>query len=226
MNIQLSQTKNKGNFFHQNQREILIGFCAFLAALVSLIFPNNLFGESFWSSFFLFFIFPFLAIIFILKEPLANFGLSWGKPRSGTIWGASAAAVFILISLFLVTKPELMNQFSLARGIAGSFWYFLFFELFIALPLHFFWEFFFRGFIQFGLEKKLGAYSLFLQAILQSVLTLKGSWLLSSLILSSSLAAGLITRQSRSIFYSFIFSWIISVILDIILIRIIHQAII
>lgn len=226
MNIQLSQTKNKGNFFLHNQREILIGFCALLAMLVSLIFPSNLFGESFWSSFFLFLLFPFLAIIFILKEPLENFGVSWGKPRVGILWGSIAAAIFILIGFFLVTKPELMDQLSLARGIAGSFWYFLFFELAIALPLHFFWEFFFRGFIQFGLEKKLGAYSLFLQAMLQSVLTLRGSWLLSSLILSSSLAAGLIARQSRSIFYSFIFSWIISVSLDIILIRIIHQAII
>jgi membrane protease YdiL (CAAX protease family) len=105
----------------------------------------------------------------------------------------------------------------------GSFAAFLAFEFFISLPLHFFWEFFFRGFLQFGLEKKLGFFSLILATILQILLFGRSGWLAASLVLFSSLAAGFIARQSRSILYSALFLWIISMSLDIMIIRIVHQ---
>jgi membrane protease YdiL (CAAX protease family) len=223
MPIDLSPAKMKGDFFRQNQREILIGFCALLAVLVSWIFPNKLFGESFWSSFFLFLIFPGLIILFLLKEPLKNFGLSWGNSRSGLIFSALLVIIFVLINYLIVSRAGLRGQLPVNQSIVGNYWYFLVFELLIALPLHFFWEFFFRGFLQFGLEKKLGIYSILPQAFLQTVLALKGPWLFSSLIFSSSLAAGLVARKSRSVIYSFLSLWIISVSLDIMIIRAIHQ---
>ncbi|TSA45445.1 hypothetical protein D4R51_01820 [bacterium] len=223
MPINLSPTKTNGNFFRQNQREILIGFCAILAILVSLIFPGKLFGESFWSSFFLFLVFPGLIILFLLKEPLKSFGLSRGNFRNGLIFSALLLIIFVLINYLIVSKPGLRGQLPVAPGIVENYWYFLFFELLIALPLHFFWEFFFRGFLQFGLEKKMGIYSIFPPALLQAALVLKGPWFFSALIFSSSLAAGLVARKSRSIIYSFITLWIISVSLDIMIIRAIHQ---
>lgn len=223
MPINLSQPKAKGNFFRQNQREILIGFCASLAVFVSWLFPNKLFGESFWSSFFLFLVFPGLIVLFLLKEPLKNFGLSPGSLQRGLIFSVFLTVIFVLINYFLVSKPGLLAQLPVAPGIAENYWYFLFFELALALPLHFFWEFFFRGFLLFGLEKKMGAYSIFPQALLQAALALKGPWLFSALIFSSSLAAGLVARKSRSIIYSFVSLWIISASLDIMIIRAIHQ---
>lgn len=223
MPINLSPSKTKGDFFRQNQREILISFCALLAVLVSWLFPNKLFGETFWSSFFLFLVFPGLIIFFLLKESLKNFGLSWGNFRNGLLYSGALIIIFVLINYLIISNPGLRGQLPVAPGIAGNYWYFLFFELVLVLPLHFFWEFFFRGFLQFGFEKKLGAYSIFPQALLQTVLGLRGSWLVASLIFSSSLSAGFIARQSRSIFYFFVFSWIISVSLDIMIIRAIHQ---
>jgi uncharacterized protein len=223
MSITLSQSKTKGNFFRQNQREILIGFCALLAVFVSWLFPNKLFGESFWSSFFLFLIFPGLIMLFLLKEPLKNFGLSWGNSKNGLIFSALLVVIFVLINYLIVSNPGLRGQLPVAPGIVENYWYFLFFELLIALPLHFFWEFFFRGFLQFGLEKKMGIYSIFLPALLQTVLALKSPWFFSALIFSSSLAAGFVVRKSRSVIYSFVSLWIISVSLDIMIIRAIHQ---
>jgi uncharacterized protein len=223
MPINLSQKKENGNFFHRNQREILIGFCAFLAVFISFIFPSKLFGESFWSSFFLFLVFPGLIIIFLLKEPLKNFGLSWGNSRNGLIFSIFFTIIFILINYLVVSKPTLLSHLPIDRNIVGSYWYFLVFELLLVLPLHFFWEFFFRGFIQFGLEKKIGIYSVFPQALLQTALSLKGPWLFSSMIFFSSLGAGLVARKSRSIMYSFVSLWIISISLDIMIIKAIRQ---
>jgi membrane protease YdiL (CAAX protease family) len=225
MAITLSRKRTMNNFFRDYQREILIGFCILLVLFVSLIFPKKSSGESFWLAFFLFFLFPFLAIRFLLKEPLANFGFSQGDMKKGVIFSAIFIVAFIFLNYLIVLKPEFRNQLTITPGIAHNFWNFLLFQFLVALPLHFFGETFFRGFLQLGLEKKLGKYSLILQALLQSILFIKGSWIIILLIFLSALAAGVIARQSRSILYSFVSMWIISVSLDIILIRFINQAI-
>jgi uncharacterized protein len=225
MAINLSHKRTPNNFFRDYQREILIGFCTLLVLFVSLIFPKKSSGESFWLSFFLFFLFPLLAIRFLLKEPLANFGFSRGDMKKGFIFSAIFIAVFIFLNYLVVSRPELRNQLLITPGIARNFWNFLIFQFLVALPLHFFGETFFRGFLQLGTESKLGKYSLILQALLQSIFFIKGSWVIIILIFLSALAAGVIARQSRSIFYSLVSMWIISVSLDIILIRFANQSI-
>jgi membrane protease YdiL (CAAX protease family) len=225
MAINLSRKRTLNNFFRDHQREILIGFCALLVLFVSLIFPKKSSGESFWLSFFLFFLFPLLTVRFLLKEPLANFGFSRGDMKKGIIFSAIFVFFFIILNYIIVSKPEFRNQLLITPGIAHNFWNFLIFQFLVALPLHFFGETFFRGFLQLGTEKKLGKYSLILQALLQSLLFAKGSLVIILLIFLSALAAGIIARQSRSIYYSFVAMWIISISLDIILIRFANQAI-
>ncbi|MFA6193429.1 MAG: hypothetical protein WC726_01000 [Parcubacteria group bacterium] len=220
MTLNFIETKNSKKF---TRREVLIGFCAVLVVLVSLFFPQTAYGETFWLSFLLFAIFPAASAAYILKEPIKNFGITLGKPRIGILLSAAVVIVFIFANYYLLFHTKCGGQLSIARGIVGSFTAFLLFEMFISLPLHFFWEFFFRGFLQLGLEKKLGIFSLLLAAILQAFLFAKGEWVIFSLILFSSLAAGLIARQSRSILYSALSLWLISMSLDIMIIRIVHQ---
>ena len=205
------------------RRELLIGFTALLAVLVSLVFPQTAYGETFWLSFFLFAVFPALTVVFLLKEPLKNFGLTLGKRRTGIIFSAVALIIFIFANYFLVFHSKYAGQLSIPPFIINSFAAFLAFEIFISLPLHFFWEVFFRGFIQMGLEKKLGIFSLLLAAVLQTILFARGGWIAVFLILFSSLAASLIVRQSRSILYSVLSLWLISVSLDIMIIKLVHQ---
>jgi|GEM_PF-940008 len=225
MAINLSKKRTFNNFFRDYQREILIGFCVLLVLFVSLIFPKKSSGESFWLTFFLFFVFPFLAIRFLLKEPLENFGFSRGDMKKGVIFSTIFIAIFIFLNYFIVSKPEFRNQLPIAPGIASNFWNFIIFQFLIALPLHFFGETFFRGFLQMGMENKLGKYSLILQALIQSLLFARGSLALMLLVFLSALTAGIVTWKSRSIFYSFVSMWIISVSLDIMLIRFINNII-
>lgn len=205
------------------RRELLIGFTALLAVLVSFIFPQTAFGETFWLSFFLFAVFPALAAGYLLKEPLQNFGLTLGKPRIGIIFSITITLAFVLLNYFVVFHSKYAGQLAISPFIINSFSAFLAFEIFIALPLHFFWEFFFRGFVQLGFEKRMGIYSLPLAAVLQTLLFFRSSWIIIGLIFLSSAAAGLIARQSRSVLYSTLSMWIISVSLDIMIIRIIRQ---
>jgi membrane protease YdiL (CAAX protease family) len=215
------ETTKSRNF---TRRDLLIGFCAVLVLAISLIFPQTAYGETFWLSFFLFAIFPAIAIIFILKEPLKNFGLSLGQRRPGIILSAAAIAIFVSLNYFLLFHSKFGGQLSIPSFIISSFVVFLAFEIFISLPLHFFWEFFFRGFVQMGLEKRLGIFSSLLAAVLQTALSFRANWIVIFLVLFSSLAAGIVVRQSRSILYSVLSLWIISVSLDIMIIRIVHQA--
>jgi membrane protease YdiL (CAAX protease family) len=220
MALNFIETKNSKKF---SRRDILIGFCAALVIAVSFVFPQQAYGETFWLSFLFFVVFPALVIIFLLKEPLKNFGISLGERKTGIILSVAVVIVFIFVNYFLLFHTKYGGDLSIARGIIGSFTAFLLFEFFISFPLHFFWEFFFRGFLQLGLEKRLGFLSLILAAILPAILSFRSSWTMIALLFFSSLCAGLIVRQSRSIIYSAISLWLISVSLDIMIIKIVHQ---
>jgi len=222
MNINLKTLSPKNHFLKKHQREILIGFCALLILLVRFIFPANLSGEVFWMVLTLFFIFPFLVVRFVLKENSKDFGMKFGNIRNGILFAAILFFILAAASYFIVSKGAWRNQLLLPSGIARSFWYFLWFELLIALPIHFFWEFFFRGFVQLGLEKKLGIFSLFLQGLLQTLLAVRSPRPMIFLVLASSLLAGFVVYKSRSIYYSAAAMWLVSLGLDIILIRYIN----
>ena len=217
--------EKKSALVQKHNRELLIGFCALLAIAIRLLFPAKMNGEIFLINLFLFLLFPWLVIRYLLKENAKNFGISRGNHKRGLVFSAIFIVAFCLINYFIVHKFNLRNHLQISPDIVRSFWVFLWFQLAISLPAHFSWEFFFRGFLQLGLEKKIGKYAIILQALAQTALYARSSWAIIALIGLSSLAAGVIAGQSRSIFYSFLSMWLISVSLDIMIIRYIHQAI-
>lgn len=219
MDIDFKKNAPEAPFLKKNQREILIGFCALLVLAVRFVFPANLSGEVFWMVLAIFFAFPLLIVRIVLKEDLKNFGLQTGNFRIGAIFAAVLFVTLAVAAYFVVSNAHWRGQLLLPSGIARNFWYFLWFEILIALPLHFFWEFFFRGFVQLGLEKKIGIFSLFLQGLLQTALALKGPLPMVFLVFGSSLLSGLAVQKSRSIYYSAAAMWLVSLSLDIMLIR-------
>lgn len=218
-----NRPKKLNTFFLQNHREAAIAFCAVLILLVRFLFPAKLAGELFWINLLLFLVFPWVIVRFLLKENVQGFGISIGNKKKGILLSATFVLIFVLLNYFLVYKTGLRNQLQVYPASLSSFWIFLWFQLVISLPSHFSWEFFFRGFLQMGLEKKIGKYAVLVQALAQTLLYAKSSWIIIFLIGSSALAAGLIARQSRSIYYSFVAMWIISVSLDIMIIRYIYS---
>jgi len=222
MALNLIEAKNSKKL---GRREFLIGFVALLAIAINFVFPVKAIGESFWATLFLFLVFPLLAVKYILKEPLSSFGISTGNKKKGIILSVITVVIFVLLNYYLVSQPRFQHQLTISSDFINNFWSFLLFTLVISSSIHFFWEFFFRGFLQLGLEKKLGIYAIPAQAILQTAAYFRNSWLLLTLIFFSALAAGVITRQSRSILYSFLSMWLIALSLDIMIIRIVHSAI-
>ncbi len=214
-----SHSQKTKTFLTAHHREATIALAALLVLAVAWLFPSRSVGESFFLFLALFFAFPMLVARYLLKEPFKNFGFFWGEAKAGIVYCSVLSLIFILAEYLMIFHFKLGGRFILVRGLADGFWQFLWLETAVAIPLYFFYETFFRGFLQLGLEKKLGGYSLFLAAVLQTLTFLGNPWILIGFVLLASLSAGFIVRRSRSIVYSFIFSWIVFVSLDIMLIK-------
>lgn len=224
MPITFPETKKIKSFsLAESHRELVIIFCVLLAIFAGFIFPAKLAGEWFWSNILLFFAFPALIVSFLLKEKIKDFGLSKGLPKIGLVLSLITIAIFIALIYYLLFISGFKKQINFYPAAVDNFWNFLWFNFFAAGLVFFAREFFFRGFLQIGLEKKLGVSVIPLQSILYALLYLKSSWTEIILIFLLSLAAGFIVYKSRSIYYSFLAMWIISLSADIMIIRILHH---
>jgi hypothetical protein len=154
-----------------------------------------------------------------------NFGLYKGNSIFGAISSLVVILLFFFFQYYLIFQASLGKQIPIASGIFTNYWVFLFFELLIATVIAFSWVFFFQGFIQLGMEKRLGFYSVPLQALLYSLFFVKASWISLLLAFLLSFSTGIITYKSRSVIYAFLSLWIISVIADIMIIRATNQGI-
>ncbi len=107
---------------------------------------------------------PLVLVRLVLREPLSAFGLGLGRPK---VWARDAA----LLALVLLPMALLVAHFT-GMGAAYPVYRPVLAEPWLLLPstlgwgAYFFaWEFFFRGFLLFGLEKRTGKLSLFIQLL-------------------------------------------------------------
>lgn len=106
---------------------------------------------------------PFL-LFFIFKHKPKDFGISLGHIRK---WLKEVLFFYLLMVVILILAfkfTNLKNVYPLYREAAQGWNYFLVYQL-IQLFHMFTWEFFFRGFMLFGLEKKFGRASILIQTI-------------------------------------------------------------
>lgn len=203
----------------RHHREAAIALFSALVLLVRFLFPSRLAGEWFWLNFFLFLFFPLVIIKYILKENLRSFGLAKGNMKTGVLMALAGAAGFIALNYMLVSRPDFQAYFRLYPPIARNFWIFSWFEIVIAGTVFFSREFFFRGFLQFGLERKIGHWAILAQSAAYALLFLKQSWFTALTAFLSGLLAGYIASKSRSFYYSFAFLWVVSLATDIMLLK-------
>lgn len=106
---------------------------------------------------------PFL-LFFIFKHKPKDFGINLGHIKK---WLKEVLFFYLLMVVILVLAfkfTNLKNVYPLYRKAAQGWNYFLVYQL-IQLFHMFTWEFFFRGFMLFGLEKKFGRASILIQTI-------------------------------------------------------------
>jgi len=185
---------------------------------------------------------PLAVILLVLKQEPSQFGMTRGDRRLGLKWTGIAWGAMVLILAVVMGVPHLRAQFQ-GQYLDGrlSHWSMsglgvvfshdsvnpralLYYELFTGFYM-FGWEFFFRGFLLFGLQKTWlrGGGAVVLQALVFMLL----HWSLDpqaakplAEILSAfpgGIVLGILALRTRSFVYGFLAHWAISATLDVML---------
>lgn len=164
----------------------------------------------------LFFLFPLIIIKLVFKEKLKDYGLTLGDKRYGLR--------FIIITIPLIVTPiiilgshmpQVRAEYPLSKLVQDNASVFLLYEFSYVLLYYVGWEFFFRGYMLFGLREKFGdTYAILLQVIPSALLHFNKpeSEFLGSIVLG--IVLGYLALRTRSILYPLIIHSCIGVFTD------------
>jgi len=166
------------------------------------------------SVFTLFFIIPLLIIILIFKEKPSKYGLHTGEAKSGI------KAVIFLLPLFLPflyiasTQSDFIQEYPLPVIVRHNrelliIWEVLYIFYYIG------WEFMFRGFILFGLERKLGSgWAIIFQTIPSTLVHIGKPEGETISAIFAGVIFGILALRTRSMLYPLFIHYIIGVTTD------------
>ncbi len=169
---------------------------------------------AFAASFVLLGLIPALIVKFVFHESLKDYGVRWGDWKFGMIAVAVLAPLFILAAYSSSHLPAFVAEYPLNKEAGVSAAAFL---VHAVAYLFFYvgWEFYFRGFMQFGLRQRFGDWnSILVQTALSCILHIgKPSGEIYSSILGA-LVWGILVFRTRSLLYALIIHWLLGISLD------------
>jgi len=162
---------------------------------------------------------PLAIIIFIFKEPLKDYGFTIGDWRNGLPLTIILIALITLLLYPSSKMPDFQRVYPFDKEAANSVFAFLRFEGLRGLLFYTVWEFFFRGFMLFGLRKHVGDW---LAICIQTIPSCLWHIGLPAGEIFASIAAGflfgIIALRTKSILWVFILHYLIGVILDLLVV--------
>ena len=140
---------------------------------------------------------------------LSNGKLGWGFALGG--WLLMIPVLLLVVHLF----PAFQAKYPLNKLAATSWKTLLLYELAYGAYL-FAWEFFFRGFMLFGLEKRFGNYSILIQTIPFAVMHYSKPFpeVIGSIV--AGLLLGAVAFETRSFVYGAAIHWLVAASMDLI----------
>ena len=159
---------------------------------------------------------PALVAKFGTAERLNSYGVQLGNQKLG--WGLTAVAWILMIPvviLAVIVYPPFVAKYPLCKAVAISWQAFLLYQLAYGVYM-FSWEFFFRGFMLFGLERQFGNYSILIQTIPFAVMhyTKPLPEALGSII--AGVLLGVLALETRSFIYGAAIHWLVAMTMDIV----------
>jgi hypothetical protein len=150
----LSHFEGSSGFFSvMMARHLRLGSFADLAPdMYWLLASNVLFG-----------LLPLLSLI-AMREPLSEYGVGLGDRRFGLIVSGLFLTVMLPIVFVISHRPDFRGTYPLNQGAARDLRHFAIWEV---LYVGYFvgWEFFHRGFLLFGLRRRIGNLAIFVAAV-------------------------------------------------------------
>jgi len=169
---------------------------------------------TFFASLLLMGVIPAFVVKFVFKESLGEYGVQIGDARFGWQAFVILAPIMMIASWPSSNMSDFLAEYPLHPGAGSSPQQFAF-HAFTYLFFYVGWEFFFRGFMQFGLRKSLGDWNAILVQTLASCLLhigKPGGEIFGSII--AGIVWGIVAFRSRSLLYVLLIHWLLGVSLD------------
>ncbi len=159
---------------------------------------------------------PAVVARFGTTERLRDYGFRLGNQKLG--WSVTAVAWVLMVPvviLAVIVYPPFVAKYPLSKVVAGSWQTFLPYQLAYGVYM-FSWEFFFRGFMLFGLERRFGNYSILIQTIPFAVMHYSKPLpeALGSII--AGVLLGILALETRSFIYGAAIHWLVAMTMDIV----------
>jgi hypothetical protein len=106
---------------------------------------------------------PILSLAFFGKGELSQYGLARGDGKQGALWALGMYLLMLPVLYYVAQRPEFRAYYPLDKRVLTDPAYAVYFSIAYGYYL-FCWEFFFRGFLTFGLYRWLGWWGVGLQA--------------------------------------------------------------
>ncbi len=169
--------------------------------------------------FVLMFILPVLYVKWGMKKSLYDFGWGFGDIKYGLKWLIAIPLLIAPVLFFAAQMPSIKVEYPLAKSLLFNQTHLFVYELAYVLLYYVAWEFFFRGFLLFGLRDRFGDINAILIQTISSTLVHIGkpeSEILGAIVVG--ILFGYIALKSKSIWYVFLLHVSIGVLTDIFII--------
>ena len=165
---------------------------------------------------------PALVAKFGTRARLSDYGIRLGNQKLG--WSVTLAAWILMIPvviLAVIVYRPFLAKYPLCKVVANSWQTFLLYQLAYGVYM-FSWEFFFRGFMLFGLEKRFGNYSILIQTIPFAVMHYSKPLpeALGSIV--AGVLLGILALETRSFIYGAAIHWLVAMTMDVVVVSISH----
>jgi len=179
---------------------------------------DKFFSTIYWFSAdgFLMLVIPLILILAVLREKPSDFGFRIGDYK----FGLASSAVFVVIMVPVIWIASGSETFAKAYPQAGirvkeNISVLLYYELFVGFYM-IAWEFFWRGYMLFGLKAKFGYYAVFIQMIPFVILHRGKPEIEVFASIFAALVLGIQALRANSFIYCFFVHWLVMIFIDII----------
>ena len=189
-----------------------------LAKYVTHLSLAGLYRHYYWylTSLITLLLLPMLVVKFGIKRRLRDYGFRLGNGKLG--WGFALGGWLLMLPVLLLAVhlfPAFQAKYPLNKLAATSWKTLLLYELAYGAYL-FAWEFFFRGFMLFGLEKRFGNYSILIQTIPFAVMHYSKPFPEAIGSIIAGLLLGGMAFETRSFIYGAVIHWLVAASMDLI----------
>ncbi len=148
------------------------------------------------------------------RAPLRELGWTVGDGRFGLRFTAVAMLVLVPVLWINAGSAEFQDEYPLVALSGASWGHFLAWQACYAV-YYFAWEFFFRGFIQIGLARRIGVLgAMALQLSASTLLHIGKPQGETMAAVAAGMAFGLVALRSRSFLYLFLLHWYVGCLTD------------